>query len=87
MVVEVIGKTITAIKLAQAELWEQLWTDATTYNQVLFTALIIGLMDNETMVDPIVVSLCIFMEDKRSETQANGIVAKVSILLLPDIFI
>jgi len=30
VIVQVIGKTITAIKLASAEKWDQLWTDATT---------------------------------------------------------
>ena len=29
-IVQVIGKTIAAIKLASAKKWDQLWTDATT---------------------------------------------------------
>ena len=76
--VEVIGETITSIKLARAPTWDQLWTDATTRRQIPFTALIIGMLGDDAKIDPIVVSSCIFTEDERSETQAEGIVSKVS---------
>ena len=79
-VVEVIGETIAAIKLADAGSWDQLWTDATTRRQIPFTALIIGVLGNSEKIDPIVVSSCIFLEDETSETQADGIVNKVSVL-------
>lgn len=78
VVVEVIGETITALKLAAAEDWKALWTDATTRRQIPFTALVIGLLGDEDTIDPVVVSSCIFMDDERSETQAEGIVSKVS---------
>ena len=77
-VVEVIGETIAAIKLANAGDWDQLWTDATTRRQIPFTALIIGVLENSDKIDPIVVSSCIFMEDETSDSQADGIVKKVS---------
>ena len=76
--VEVIGETITSIKLARAPTWDQLWTDATTRRQIPFTALIIGMLGDDAKIDPVVVSSCIFTEDERSETQAEGIVSKVS---------
>ena len=75
---EVIGETITAIKLAKAPTWKQLFTDATTRRQIPFTALIIAILGDDDKIDPVVVSLCIFMEDERSETAAQGIVSKVS---------
>ena len=78
-VVEVIGETITAMKLANAGNWDQLWTDATTRRQVPFTALIIGVLGDAEKVDPVVVSSCIFMEDETSESQAKGIIGKVSL--------
>ena len=78
VVVEVIGETITAFKLASAEDWKALWTDATTRRQIPFTALVIGLLGDEETIDPVVVSSCIFMEDERANTQADGIVSKVS---------
>jgi hypothetical protein len=36
--VEVMGETLTAIKLANAPEWSQLWTDVTTRRQIPFTA-------------------------------------------------
>ena len=51
--------------------------DGTTRQQIPFTALVIGLIGNSEVIDPIVVLSCIFMEDERSETQADGIVDKV----------
>jgi hypothetical protein len=42
VLVEVVGETLTAIKLANAPQWSQLWTNSTTRCRVPFTALIIG---------------------------------------------
>jgi hypothetical protein len=40
--------------------------------------LIIGMLAGDNnMIDPVVVSSCIFMENETSETQAEGIVDKV----------
>ena len=78
VIVQVIGETITAIKLASAENWDQLWTDATTQRQCPFQALIIGLMDSEKKLDPVTVSSCIFLEDESTETTVESILAKVS---------
>jgi hypothetical protein len=78
VIVQVIGETIAAIKLASAEKWDQLWTDATTRRQCPFQALIIGLMDSEKKLDPVTVSSCIFLEDESAETTVESILAKVS---------
>jgi hypothetical protein len=82
VVVEIIGETIAAIKLAAAETWKQLWTDATTRRQISFTALVIGLLGDEEndAIDPVIVSSCIFMADERAETQADGIEHKIALL-------
>jgi hypothetical protein len=69
------------MKHGSAESWKQLWTDGTTRRQIPFTALIIELLGDEEDIDPVVVSSCIFMDDERSETQAHGIVKKVSLLM------
>ena len=79
VVVEIIGETVTAIKLARAGSWKQLWTDATTRRQIPFTALIIGPIGNDDKIDPAVVSSCIFMEDEKSDTGAEGIITEVSV--------
>ena len=82
VVVEIIGETIAAIKLASADTWKQLWTDATTRRQISFTALVIGLLGDEEddSIDPVIVSSCIFMADERAETQADGIENKITLL-------
>ena len=77
MVVQVIGKTMTALKLAKSEKWNQIFTDATTRRQISFQALLVGVMDNDGMIDPVVVSSCIFMEDERLETEAQCVIDKV----------
>ena len=78
VVVEVIGEMIAAMKLADAPTWSQLWTDGTTRRQIPFTALVVDLMGDDEDIDPVVVLSCIFMEDERSETQADGILNRVS---------
>jgi hypothetical protein len=78
VVIEVIGETMAAIKLAWEEEWGQLWTDATTRRQIPFRTLIVGILSESGVVDPVVISSCIFMDDETSETQADGILNKVS---------
>ena len=72
---------MAALKLAGAEEWKQLFTDATTRRQVLFQCLLIGVMDGDDKIDPVVVLLCIFMEDERSETEAKSILDKVCLCI------
>ena len=83
-IVEVIGETITAMKLADAESWDQLWTDGTTRRQIPFAALVIGILGDNDVIDPVVISWCIFMKDERSETQADGVLSKVSTIIAND---
>ena len=76
-VVQVIGETIAAIKLGRADVYKQLFTDATSRRQTPFQALIIGLMGEDFELDPVIVSSCIFLDDERAETVAAAIVDKV----------
>ena len=80
VVVEVIGETVTAIKLAKANTWRQLGTDATTRQRIPFTAIIIGLLGDDAKIDLVVVSSCMFMKGEKSATGAQGIIDKVSVL-------
>ena len=68
--------------MARAATWDQLWTNATTWRQIPFTAVIIGLIGDDDTIDPVVVSSCIFMENEKSDTGATGIVTKVSVCVL-----
>lgn len=76
MVLAVFNETMSAMKLAIAESWDQLCTDATTRRQIPFTALIIGLLGEDT-IDQVIVSSCILTDDETAVTQAEGIIEKV----------
>ena len=87
VVVEVIGETIAALKLAYAPSWSQLWTDGISRRQIPFTALVVGLMGkDDDIIDLVVVLSCIFMEDERSETAADGILKRLSMHIVECIF-
>jgi hypothetical protein len=50
LIVENMGETLTAIKLANAPEWSQLWTDSTTRRQIQFAALIVGGQEKEELL-------------------------------------
>ena len=75
--IQILGETMVAIKLARREKWDQLFTDGTTRRQLSFQNVVVNLMSENNSLDPVVVSSCIFMEDKTSEKQAEAVVEKV----------
>ena len=78
VLIQIIGETITAMKLAACPDWRQIFFDGTTRRQIPFSAVIITLMGDEPgLFDPTIVSSCVIMEDETSEMQVEGIVAKV----------
>ena len=87
IVVQVIGETMVALKLAKSVKWNQLFTDATSSRQIYFQDLLVGIMDNNGMIYPVVVSSCIFMEDETSETEARYVIDKVCDTLCDSFFI
>ena len=46
--------------MAYAESWLQIFTDATSLRQYAFQALVVGLMDEDGFLDPVIISSCIF---------------------------
>ena len=76
MVLAVFNETMSAMKLAIAESWDQLCTDATTRRQIPFTALIIGLLGDDS-IEQVIVSSCILTDDESAVTQAEAIIDKV----------
>ena len=56
-----MGETIAAWKLADAESRSQIFTDATSRRQCVLQALVVGLMDEDGLLDPVIVSSCIFL--------------------------
>ena len=78
VLIQIIGETITAMKLAACPGWSQIFFDATTRRQIPFSAVIISLMGDEPgSFDPIIVSSCVIMRDETSERQVEGIIDKV----------
>jgi hypothetical protein len=79
VLVQIIGETITAMKLAACPNWAQIFFDSTTRRQIPFTAVVVSLMgDGPDSIDSIIVSSCVVLEDETSEKQVDGIVNKVS---------
>ena len=60
-VVQVVVETIATWKLADAESWRHIFADATSFQQCAFQALVVGLMDGDGLMDPVIFSLCIFL--------------------------
>ena len=54
-VVHVVGETIAAWKLADADSWRQIFTDTTSRRQCEFQALVVGIMDKDGLLDPVIV--------------------------------
>ena len=76
VLVQIIGETITGMKLAEFKDWKQIFFDATTRRQTPFLAVVIGLMTDEGL-DHVTVSSCIFLEDESAQTTADGVETKV----------
>ena len=77
-VVQVVGETLAAWRLAESVDWRQIFTDATSRRQCAFQALIVGLMTEDGSLDPVIVSSCIPLEDESAQTTFDSVVEKVS---------
>ncbi len=78
VLVQIVSKTITALNMSACTNWAEIFFDATTRRQVPFSAVVISLMgDTPESIDPVIVSLCVVLEDETSETQVDGIISKV----------
>ena len=77
-----MGETIAACKLDDAESWGQIFTDTTSIRQCAFQALVVGLMDEDGFLDPVIVSSCIFLENETSLTKFDTIVDRVITFLM-----
>ena len=81
-VVQLVGETIAAWKLADAESWCQISTDTKSFRQCAFQALVVGLMDEDGLLDPVIVSSCIFLEIETSLTTFDTTVYTLIIFLM-----
>ena len=69
-------------KLVDADAWHQIFADSTSCRQCAVQALVVGLMDEDMLLDPVIVSSCIFLENETSQTKFDTIVDQVSIFLM-----
>ena len=69
-----------AMRLGDADVWHQLFTDGTSRRQTEFQNLIIGLMEDGKL-DPVVVSSCMWADDGTAENQIESILVMMNPLL------
>ena len=67
---------LDACRLGKADNWHQIFTDGTTWRQITFQNLMIGLMTDGDF-ESVIVSLCIFLENETSEKQVEAVKNKV----------
>ncbi len=65
--IEEVGLMITAIKMGISDSWPYWGDDATTQQHLTWSPLVIGLMDSDHKLDPVIVSSCIFLEDESAQ--------------------
>ena len=62
--------------------WRPIFTDTTYTRQCKFQALVVGLMDEDGLLYPVIVCSCILLENETPQTTFYTIVDKVSIFLM-----
>lgn len=75
-VLQNLNETLAALRLGNASIWHQFFTDGTTRRQIAFQNLVIALRVDGKL-DPVIVSSCMILEDETSETQVKSIVDMV----------
>ena len=83
VVLQNLNDMLAAYKLGTAEHWHQLFTDGTTRRQTTFLNLIIGVLDDDGLMDTVIASSCIFAEEDTSELQVDAIYNKVRYVGMP----
>ena len=71
-VLQNLNETLAALRLGNASIWHQFFTDGTTCRQIAFQNLVIALREDGKL-DPVIVSSCLILEDETSETQVKSI--------------
>ena len=82
VLIQIIGETIVAMRLATATNWKQLFFDGTSRRQTPFQALLISVLgDDGLTIEPMILSSCIFVEEEDADSQLESIMKKVSSLI------
>ena len=76
VVAQYLNNMLAACTLGKSENWHQIFTDGTTWRQITFQNLMIGLMTDGDF-ESVIVSLCIFLENETSEKQVEAVKNKL----------
>ena len=79
VILQGLNTTLSALQLANAAEWSQLFTDGTSRRQIAFQDLVISVIENDKL-NPVIVSSCMYLEDESSDMQVKSIITEVSIL-------
>ena len=76
VVVQNLNPTLAALRLGETDEWHKLFTDGTSQRQIYFQNLVMAVMV-DSKLNPVIVSLCMFLEDETSDNQVKSIVKQV----------
>ena len=81
-VVQIVVENIAVWKLADADSWRDIFTEARSCQMCEFKALVVGLMDEDWLMELVIVSFCIFLKNETSQTTFDTMLDKVIIFLM-----
>ena len=76
VLVQNLNDVLPACRLGKAKNWHHIFTDGTTWRQIIFKNLVIGLMTDGDY-ESVIASSCIFLENETSEKQVEAVKNKV----------
>ena len=80
VVLQNLNENLSAFRLGNADSWHQVFTNGTTCRQIAFQNLVIALMEDGN-IDPIIVLLCMYVENETSERCVQSIIETASNML------
>ncbi len=75
--VHIVVQTLSAFCLGKAERLAQVFSNGTSRWQTVILDLIVGITNGDNNIAPLLISACIFPENKTAEKQIDGIKEKV----------
>ena len=79
VVLQNLNQTLSAFRLGNTDTWHQVFTEGTKPQHIAFQNLVIALMEEEGgKLDPVIISSCIYVENKTLERCVHSIIETVS---------
>ena len=85
-VLKIINEVLVGMRLSEADVWHQLFTDGTARRQIALQNLVISVM-HDGKLDPVIVSSCMVLISESSDNQVKSIVDMVSTILQEQLLI